>query len=163
MFTNDKQNDFFLVRDSVRKWTFPLKGRMTVRGGISFIAIRPSTPVNLYNIMLIAMMMVKIDHDDDDQNHDHVDHNYDDQDHDYVDHNDDDQDHNPVDHNDDNQNHNPVDDQNHDYVDHNDDDQNHHYVDNDSRDEVHLAINKIQADFNTDITVPILRRNASNL
>ena len=51
---------FFLVRDSVRKWTFPLKGRMTVRGGISFIAIRPGAPVNLYNIMLIAMMMVKI-------------------------------------------------------------------------------------------------------
>ena len=60
MFTNDKQNEIFLVRDSVRKWTFPLKGRMTVRGGISFIAIRPSTPVNLYNIMLIATIMVKI-------------------------------------------------------------------------------------------------------
>ena len=60
MFTNDKQNEIFLVRDSVRKWTFPLKGRMTVRGGISFIAIRLGAPVNLYNLMLIAMMMVKI-------------------------------------------------------------------------------------------------------
>ena len=77
MFTNDKQNEIFLVRDSVRKWTFPLKGRMTVRGGISFIAIRPSTPVNLYNLMLIATMMVKIiilliTCNDDDRNHDYV-------------------------------------------------------------------------------------------
>ena len=60
MFTNDKQNEIFLVRDSVRKWTFPLKGRMTVRGGISFIDIRVGAPVNLYNLMLIAMMMVKM-------------------------------------------------------------------------------------------------------
>ena len=34
----------------------------------------------------------------------------------------------------------------------NDDDRNHDYVGNDSRDEVQLAINKIQTDFNTDIS-----------
>ena len=56
-----------------------------MRGGISFIAIRVGAPVNLYNLMLIAMMMVKIDHNDYDLNHDHVDHNDDDRNHDYVD------------------------------------------------------------------------------
>ena len=60
--------------------------KKTVRVGISFIAIRPSTPVNLYNIMLIAMMMVKIDHNDYDRNHDYEDNDDDDQNHDHVGH-----------------------------------------------------------------------------
>ena len=54
-----------------------------MRGGISFIAIRPSTPVNLYNLMLNATM-IKIDYNYDDQDHYHVDHNDDDQNHDHL-------------------------------------------------------------------------------